>query len=182
MFESVLIAGSGGQGILFTGRILAQAGLDDGKEVTFFPSYGAEIRGGTAHCVVIISDTEIGSPVVWCPSSMIIMNNQSLSRFLPRFNGNAGTLVLDTSMITGTLPPGDVRKIGVPATDMAVKELDDKKVANMILVGAYIKSTRMVSPGSVKNAIRQQLAKKGPAIIERNQAAFEKGMESTHEH
>ncbi len=179
MYESILIAGSGGQGILFAGTVLAQAGLIEGKEVTFFPSYGAEIRGGTAHCTVIISDDEIGSPIVQHLSNMIILNSLSFNRFLPRLK-TKGILVMNTSLIGDKPERNDIRVIPVQATRVADEELNNIKVANMVAIGAYINATPVITQQSVEEALGILLKEKKD-LIQINKTAFMKGLKQLHE-
>lgn len=179
MYESILIAGSGGQGILFAGTVLAQAGLIEGKEVTFFPSYGAEIRGGTAHCTVIISDDEIGSPIVQHLSNMIILNSLSFNRFLPRLK-TKGILVMNTSLIGDKPERNDIRVIPVQATRVADEELNNIKVANMVAIGAYINATPVITQQSVEEALGILLKEKKD-LIQINKTAFTKGLKQLHE-
>lgn len=172
-YESILIAGYGGQGILFAGTLLAQAGMEAGKRVSFFPSYGAEIRGGTAHCTVIISDDEIGSPVVRFPRSMIIMNMQSLDHFSSRLH-DKGLMVVDTSLVEEDRIPKGVVSCGLPATAIAVKELHNRKVANVILLGALIRKKDLFPPETIEQLL-ETLFKGKSELVELNKMAFRKG-------
>ncbi|MFH1378975.1 MAG: 2-oxoacid:acceptor oxidoreductase family protein [bacterium] len=177
MHESILIAGSGGQGILFTGTVLAQAALRSGKEVSFFPSYGAEIRGGTANCSVIISDEQIGSPIVQYPDNMIIMNPMSLARFIKRLTAD-GNLVIDTSIIKEKPQLNDVQITEVPASEIAQKELKNKKVANMIILGAFVKVKKLFSK-EIFEEVLDGMFNGRQDIISLNKKAFTKGYHGT---
>jgi len=136
---SIIIAGSGGQGILFLGRVLTSASMLERKDVTWFPSYGAEMRGGTANCTVIISDEMIGSPVVMMPDILIVMNKASLDRFLPSLR-KKGMLFYDSSLITEKLARKDVVTVPVPSTNIA-GDMGSPKSANMVMLGAFIAKT-----------------------------------------
>jgi 2-oxoglutarate ferredoxin oxidoreductase subunit gamma len=138
----IIIAGSGGQGILFLGKILAFAGMLENKEVTWFPSYGAEMRGGTANCTVIISDSLIGSPVVLNPDLLIIMNKASLDKYQPCLR-KKGFLFYDSSFIKGPAIRKDVKPVDVPAIQMAGL-LGDTKSANMVMLGAVMAKTGLL--------------------------------------
>ena len=138
----IIIAGSGGQGILFLGKILAFAGMQDHKEVTWFPSYGAEMRGGTANCTVIISDSLIGSPVVLTPDLLVTMNKASLDKYQPGLRKN-GFLFYDSSFIKSPVIRKDVKPVAVPAIQMAGLS-GDTKSANMVMLGALIAKTGLV--------------------------------------
>lgn len=134
------------------GRILAYAGMLENKEVTWFPSYGAEVRGGTANCTVIISDELIGSPVVTNPDILIIMNDASLKKFQPRLKQN-GLLIMDSSLIKDSVLRSDIEIIEVPATEMS-RTIGNIKSANMVLLGAVIARTGLLSETSVFEALK----------------------------
>ncbi|MHC4647153.1 MAG: 2-oxoacid:acceptor oxidoreductase family protein [Planctomycetota bacterium] len=133
--EEVIIAGFGGQGIILAGRLLAQTGMRAGKEVTFIPSYGAEMRGGTANCMVILADEPIACPLVANPNSLIAMNKASQHKFAPRLKAG-GLLVMNTSLIDEPAQSADTIEIlAVPVNDLAVK-LGSVRAANMVALGA----------------------------------------------
>jgi 2-oxoglutarate ferredoxin oxidoreductase subunit gamma len=130
-YEEIIIAGFGGQGVILSGKLLAQAAMKAGKEVTFMPSYGAEVRGGTANSMVVIADTPIACPVIGSPDSLIAMNKASLDKFAPRIK-TGGLLVMNSSLIDGTPQLDDtIEIIGVPADEIAV-QLGSSKVTNMV--------------------------------------------------
>jgi len=138
MTERVIMAGFGGQGMMLLGKLLAAVAMDEGREVTFFPSYGAEVRGGTAHCHVVISDEPIYSPIVERADSLIIMNQPSYGKFRPRLKPG-GLLLLNTSMADPD--PAQERGspcvyLSIPATDTA-NQLGNVRVANVVMLGAY---------------------------------------------
>src|SRR5208283_3744166 len=130
MEHTIFIAGSGGQGTLFLGRLMAHATLLEDKEVTWMPSYGAEMRGGTANCTVIISDDMIGSPVVRDPNILVVMNDASYSRFSCKLRPG-GMLLYDSSLISRTEHRDDVKVLGVPASTLSAR-MNSTKLANMV--------------------------------------------------
>jgi 2-oxoglutarate ferredoxin oxidoreductase subunit gamma len=175
MYQDVIIAGFGGQGVLLAGKLLAHAGMLEGKYVTWFPSYGAEIRGGTANCTVIISDHEIGSPVVQNPSAMLIMNEASFKKFERRISPS-GDLFLNTSLVQQTASREDINRIEVRANDIA-EELGDIRIANMVMLGAFLKKTRVVALGSVLNALKAVLPAHRHSLLSLNELALKCGGE-----
>ncbi|HEX9020095.1 MAG TPA: 2-oxoacid:acceptor oxidoreductase family protein [Nitrospirota bacterium] len=179
MYQDVMIAGFGGQGVLVTGKLLAYAGMLEGKHVTWFPSYGAEIRGGTANCTVIISSEEIGSPVVQNPSAMLIFNEASLKKFEKRIK-QSGRLFLNTSLVHE--PPGrsDITRIEVRANDIA-GELGDIRAANMVMLGAFIRKTGTVALESVLAALKEVLPARRRSLIPLNENALKQGGERCEE-
>jgi len=143
----IIIAGTGGQGILFLGKALAQAGIIEGKHVTWFPSYGAEMRGGTANCTVILSDDMIGSPVVLTSDILIAMNWASIERFQPQLK-KKGLLLFDSSMTNGVAFRENIVPSGIPATTIA-DALGNTKAANMVMLGALIGKTDILKKSSL---------------------------------
>lgn len=171
--RAVLIAGSGGQGILFAGKLLAQSAMNEGRNVTWFPSYGAEVRGGTANCTVVISDGQIGSPIVGSPDVLIVMNSASLERFGPRLKPD-GALVINTSIVDETTVNKEIKNFFcVPAGDIALK-LGDQLAANMVIVGASARAAGLCGLDSLKNALRELAAGK-KALLELNLGALDEG-------
>jgi len=149
MEKRIIIAGSGGQGVLFFGKLLAYAAMLEGKEVTWFPSYGAEMRGGTANCTVIISDSMIGSPVIRNPDVLVVMNAASYQRFAEKLS-SGGTIVYDPSQIPAPTHRDDIMVIVTPAGDISAS-LNCAASANMALLGAFIAATRIID---VRSALR----------------------------
>ena len=147
MESRIIIAGAGGQGILFLGMVLAKAGMIEGKQVTWFPSYGAEMRGGTANCTVILSDEMIGSPVVLTPDILIAMNLASIERFQPQLK-KKGLLFFDSSLISGVAFRENIIPVGIPATKIA-DYLGNTKAANMVMVGALLARTKLLKKASL---------------------------------
>ncbi len=148
MISKIIIAGSGGQGILFLGKALAFACMFEGKEVTWFPSYGAEMRGGTANCTVVVADEMIGSPVVLTPDILVIMNSISLDKFLPKLARN-GHLFYDSSLIPMPKVKGHTILVPVPATEIA-RTAATTKSANMVMLGAIIAKTGILGLKSLR--------------------------------
>lgn len=173
MYQDVMIAGFGGQGVLLAGKLLAHAGMLEGKHVTWFPSYGAEIRGGTANCTVIIASEEIGSPVVQQPSAMLIFNEASFRKFEQRIKP-AGRLFLNTSLVHDFPARGDITRIDVRANDIAEK-LGDIRVANMVMLGAFLKKTGVIALQSVLMALKQVLPPRRHSLLPLNERALRCG-------
>jgi 2-oxoglutarate ferredoxin oxidoreductase subunit gamma len=173
MYQDVMIAGFGGQGVLVAGKLLAYAGMIEGKHVTWFPSYGAEIRGGTANCTVIISDTDIGSPVVQNPSTMLIFNEASFQKFETRIM-HGGLIFLNTSLVKTPFKRSDIMHIEIRANDIA-EELGDIRISNMVMLGAFLKKTGVVELDSVLTALKQVLPPRRHFLIPLNESALKRG-------
>ncbi len=172
MQDDVVMAGFGGQGIMLIGKILAYAGMEEGREVSWLPSYGPEMRGGTANCTVVIADLPIGSPVVQKPRSLVVMNRPSLERFGKDVKPG-GSVIINTSLITIRTDRDDVEEILVPANDIAI-ELGVPKAANMVILGAYVAKTGIVSLDSIKAFVKKTFAHK-PHVIEKNYDCLDRG-------
>ncbi len=162
MLVKTLIAGFGGQGILSMGLNLAQAAMLERKYVTYLPSYGAEVRGGTANCTIAISDEEIASPVASSPEFVIAMNLPSLVRFQNHVQ-SGGLLLINSSLIETEITRGDIDIISVPANDIA-ERLGNPKSANMVMLGAFIKKSKLVSLDSVIEGLGSILKNKQKLI------------------
>jgi 2-oxoglutarate ferredoxin oxidoreductase subunit gamma len=173
-YEEVIIAGFGGQGILLAGRLLAQTAMEAGKEVTYMPSYGAEVRGGTANCMVVIAEKEIACPVIGNPSSLIVMNKASLDKFAPRLQ-KGGLLVMNSSLID-TEPQVDdtICILAVPADEIAV-ELGNPKVANMVALGAYLEKRGLFGTDEAAKCLPKIIAKHYHHTLQANTEALHKG-------
>ncbi|MHC4692322.1 MAG: 2-oxoacid:acceptor oxidoreductase family protein [Planctomycetota bacterium] len=177
-YEAIIIAGFGGQGIILAGRLVAQTAMKAGKEVTYMPSYGAEVRGGTANCMVIISDEPIASPLVARPDSLIIMNKASLNKFASRLK-NGGLLVMNSSLIDTKPELNDsIEIIAVPADEIAV-ELGNKKAANMVALGAYFQKRGILSPDAAVACLPDTIAKRYHKTLSVNTEAIHRGAEFT---
>jgi 2-oxoglutarate ferredoxin oxidoreductase subunit gamma len=146
----------------------------EGKEVTWFPSYGAEMRGGTANCTVIISDELIGSPVVTSPDMLIVMNEASANKFLPRLK-QGGLFLFDSSLVKEPILRTDVENIGVPAVEISSR-IGNTKSANMVLLGAFIAKTGILNERSVAEAIDSSMPDRKKKVIEVNQKAILEGV------
>jgi 2-oxoglutarate ferredoxin oxidoreductase subunit gamma len=175
MQEKVIIAGAGGQGIMLLGKILVEAAADDGREITWLPSYGAEVRGGTAYCMAVISDREIGSPFVDKADTLIIMNEPSLERFKSRIK-NRGLLFVNSSLVEAGVENKNVRIFKLPFTEVALK-LGNIKVANTVALGSYIAATKHIAPHTVIAAMERMAPQDKKNLIEINQRALCAGME-----
>ena len=168
------MAGFGGQGIVLAGKLLAQAAMRAGLEVTYMPSYGAEVRGGTANCMVIVSSKPIACPVVDNPNSLVICNKASLSKFAPRLK-SGGLLIFNNSLIQNvhSVPDG-VEVVGVPAEDLAV-EAGSSKSANMVMLGAYLGRRGHLSPEQAAEALPDILPERHYKMIPTNAEALRRG-------
>jgi 2-oxoglutarate ferredoxin oxidoreductase subunit gamma len=174
MQNDVIMAGFGGQGILLIGKMLAYAGMREGKEVSWLPSYGPEMRGGTANCTVVISDRPVGSPVIRSPRAVVAMNLPSLDKFEPDVRPG-GLLLVNTSLINRKPTRDDVTVVEVPANEIA-NSLGNRRGANMVALGAYVGATEAVSLDGVIEVIRETFAAK-PAVIDVNITALHRGHE-----
>ena len=172
MTERVIMAGFGGQGLMLIGKLLAEVAMHEGKQVTYFPCYGTEVRGGTANCHVVVSDEEIFSPVVEEADSLIIMNQDSYDTFAAILKPE-GALFLNTSMAK-TDPKGKGRAIGLPATELATS-LGNVLVANMIMVGAYNAAKEVVADESIVSYLETSLTGKKHALLGLNKRALAEG-------
>ncbi len=174
--EEIVIAGFGGQGVMLAGKLLAQTAMRAGKEVTYMPSYGAEVRGGTANCMVIIADNKIACPVVGRPDSLIVMNKASLTKFGPRLN-DGGLLILNSSLIDSEPQVGDsVEVVAVPADELAVV-LGSHRSANMVAVGAYLQKRGYLTPDAAAQALPDAIARRYHKTLPVNIEALHKGAE-----
>lgn len=174
---SIIIAGFGGQGVVFLGRLIAYGGMLDGKEVSCFPSYGAEMRGGTANCTTIVSDAMIGSPIVKDPDILIAMNEASLKRFQPSIKTN-GLLIYDSSLVKSPELRQDLQTFGIPASEIAASITNSQaKPANMVMFGALLGAAGLVKEDNALNALERLASSKRKKGIEDNKNAIKKGME-----
>jgi len=171
-YNEIIIAGFGGQGVLLAGTILAQSAMEEGLNTTWFPSYGAEMRGGTANSTVIISDDEIGSPIAFNPSGLIALNALSLDKFLPRMSDNA--VIIANSSIINKVDYKNKNIIFIPISEIADKEIGNIKAANMVAVGALVKALNVPALENVLNAVKTAFAKKA-GLAELNIKAVKAG-------
>lgn len=174
MMDKILLAGFGGQGVMFVGKILTYAGMLAGREVCWIPSYGPEMRGGTANCSVIVSDEEIHSPVIEYADCGIVLNQPSYEKFLPRIRPG-GTLVVNSSIVSAAPARDDIRIVAVAAGDMA-NGLGNPALANMVCLGALLPGLRTVDMAGVAKAVDAVVGKKKPALAEVNLAAVRQGL------
>jgi 2-oxoglutarate ferredoxin oxidoreductase subunit gamma len=168
--QKLFFSGFGGQGVLMIGRNIAYAAMLEGKEVTFLPSYGPEMRGGTANCTVIVSDKPISSPLVFEADVVCVMNLPSLLKFESLVKPDK-YLFINTSIISQPATRTDIRIANVKANEIA-KDLGNEKAANMVMLGAIVKDTGVVSFESVEHVMEKTFAGKKPAIIEMNRKAL----------
>ncbi len=174
MDSTFIFAGFGGQGVILAGKLLAQGGTDYGLHVTWLPSYGPEMRGGTANCTVVLSDEPIGSPVVDNPTALVAMNLPSLDRF-EKGVLKGGTVVVNSSFINRQLERNDIRALPIPLNDIAVS-LGNPRAANMVALGAVVKATGIIPLDAVKGAMVKMLGHKaGGKLVEVNERALEAG-------
>ena len=173
MTSKVLIAGFGGQGILFAGKVLAYKGLVEGKQLSWLPSYGPEMRGGTANCNVIISDEPVGSPIVDDPNVLIVMNLPSLDKYENAAEKGAKIFV-DSTLISRKVEREDVDTYYIPATKMA-QELGVPTLANMIILGKVIKETGVVDFEGMEDALKKVVSARKANLIDVNLKAIKAG-------
>jgi len=174
--EELIIAGFGGQGVILAGKLLAQTAMKAGKYVTYMPAYGAEVRGGTSNCTVIIADNPIASPLADRPGCVIAMNKASLDKFAPRLKKN-GLLIFNRSLINpDSLPemPDEAAVLPVPADELAVR-IGNPKAANMIALGAYLRQSRLFSPDQTADALPEVLAPRYHHTLPVNTQALRQG-------
>lgn len=173
--EEIICAGFGGQGIMLMGKLLAEVGMKEGYNVTWLPSYGAEVRGGTAHSMIHISTGKIASPTVSEPTTCVVMNKPSLVKFMNRVK-KGGLLLINTSMVDKIVEKNAVRIVGLPLTQLA-SELGNIKVANMIALGALIRLKKLFSLKNILNGLSMVLPKK-EGLIAINEKAIKLGYDS----
>lgn len=175
MTNEIILAGFGGQGVLFAGKLLVYSGLMDGKEVSWLPSYGPEMRGGTANCSVVISDNEISCPLVLEPDELIVMNLPSYTKFIDTVKPG-GKAFIDSTLIDEKCTRTDIECFYIPATDLA-QQNNLKGMANIILLGKLIKETGITTIDVVKKGIEKVVPPKKAHLIELNLQAVMLGME-----
>ena len=175
MTTQLLIAGFGGQGVLFAGKFLAYKGLIEGRQLSWLPSYGPEMRGGTANCSVILSDEPVGSPIVSKPDALIVMNLPSLDKYEDSVV-SGGSVFVDSTLIERKLRREDVKAFYVPATALA-NELGTPSPANMIMVGKFIKETGAVSADDMEAALKKVVSARHQDMLKANLNAIKRGFE-----
>lgn len=175
MQTELIISGFGGQGVLFSGQLLSYAAMDMGREVTWIPSYGPEMRGGTANCTVIIADQEIGSPQVRNPGAVIAMNLPSLDKYEPLLQPG-GVLVVNSSMVNRDPLRSDVHWVMVPGNEIA-EQLGDKRMTNMVLLGALLANLPVLPLEAVEKALQAHLPARHHRLLPTNYQALRRGAE-----
>ncbi len=173
MQKDFLFAGFGGQGVMFAGQTLAYAAMNSGLEVTWIPSYGPEMRGGTAHCFVVISDKPIGSPVSKHPQAVVAFNNPSFTRYEP-IVATGGVLAYNSTLITHSSARGDILRLPVPATQMA-DEIGDLRLANVVMLGAILTAFPAVSLDAIRRVLEDHLPSHRRNLLPLNLQALETG-------
>jgi 2-oxoglutarate ferredoxin oxidoreductase subunit gamma len=174
METSVIMAGFGGQGLLLIGKLLAEASMDEGKEVSWLPSYGPEMRGGTANCTVVVSDAPVASPVINEPTVLVAMNRPSLERFGPTVK-SGGMIIINSSLIDIDSGRADIKHVKIPANEEA-RALGSDKAANMVILGAFVALTGAATLDGVTRWMEHQFAGKAK-VIDINKVALKRGYE-----
>lgn len=175
MIDKIILSGFGGQGVMFIGKVLAYAGMEGDLEVCWIPSYGPEMRGGTANCSVILSDEEIHSPVIELADAGIVLNQPSYDKFLSRIKPG-GTLVVNSSIVENQAGRDDIKVVSIPATVIA-NELGKPALANMVCLGALLPNLQLVEMSTLEKAMDAVVGKKKPELYAVNMEAIKKGME-----
>lgn len=174
MHEEVVFAGFGGQGVLFAGQLLSYAAMHEGKHVTWIPSYGPEMRGGTANCTVVVSDEPIGSPLVSHPSVVVAFNNPSVIKYQDEVKPG-GLLVINSSIVDVEVTRSDIVVLYIPATDIA-NELGEVRMTNMILSGAMVAARPMITVETLVETLTEKLPKRKHHLLPRNLEAIQRGV------
>lgn len=175
--HKICCAGFGGQGVMSMGMLLTYAGMVDEKYVTWYPNYGPEMRGGTANCVAVVSDEEIGSPVISNDATiLVVMNNASLTKFTPALK-SGGSLYINSSLVTEKVTRDDIKVYYVPANEMAADQLKNTKLANIIMIGSVNHREKIVSDGAVIEAFKKVFGAAKEKLIPLNKEAYTIGNE-----
>ncbi|HAT72845.1 MAG TPA: 2-oxoacid:ferredoxin oxidoreductase subunit gamma [Elusimicrobia bacterium] len=175
MYQGIKISGFGGQGVISAGYLLAQAGMMEGKEVSFFPAYGAEMRGGTANCSIVVASDEVSTPIVSTPDTAIVFNEPSLAKFEPMVKPG-GLLIINSSLINSKATRTDIKVLYIPCNEIA-GELGNGKVMNMVALGAFAAATGAISIDAIEKALPKVYKKLKPEVIELNVKALRRGAE-----
>jgi 2-oxoglutarate ferredoxin oxidoreductase subunit gamma len=179
MTNEIIMAGFGGQGVLLIGKLLAYAGMKAGKEVTWMPSYGPEMRGGTCNCTVVLSDHQVGSPISKRPHGLIVLNLPSLDKFEESVRPG-GTIVVNTSLVNRMPTRKDIKAVPVPANEIATEE-GSAKATNMVAFGAFLGATGMADLELVKQILAESFAAR-PKLVPLNQKCLERGFAIGKQH
>ncbi len=175
MQKRVIFSGFGGQGVLMMGYVLAVSAMKDGLNVTYLPSYGAEVRGGTANCTVTVADEEIFSPVASMLDFAVFMNNPSLVKYMPMVKPG-GVIIVNSNMVEAAKPDNDLEIVKIPANDIA-KELGSNRTINMIMLGALVGKTGIATKDSIMNGLAEIIKAKDASMMELNRKGMDKGVE-----
>ena len=175
MQTEVIISGFGGQGTLYAGQVLAYAAMDEGKQVTWIPSYGPEMRGGTANCTVVVSDEEIGSPTVKHPKAVLALNLPSLDKY-ENMIAPGGCLVVNDSMVNRKPERTDIRVVLLPANEIA-REIGNERATNMVMLGALLANMDILPIEALEKALKNHTAQRLQKFVEMNIQALRRGAE-----
>lgn len=173
LYQDCIVAGFGGQGVMLIGNLLAYAGMEAGLNVTYIPVYGPEMRGGTANCTVVISEEEVGSPIIQSPKSLILMNQPSMDKFQPRLQ-DGGIQILNTSLVDAAQAEPRVSTYTVPANETA-EQLGNVRMANMVALGGYIQAIGIVDLDIVKECLSSVISAHYSHLIPKNAEALQAG-------
>ncbi len=173
MQTEIIFAGFGGQGVLFAGQVLAFAAMDAGHDVTWMPSYGPEMRGGTANCTVVIADEEIGSPTVKHPKAAVVMNLPSLDKFEPLVTPG-GVLIVNSSLVNREPTRTDITWLMIPAQEIA-ELIGPRRLLNMVMLGALLEKLPILTLDEIKSALSAHLPERHKKLLPSNMQALEKG-------
>ena len=179
MQKEIIISGFGGQGVLFAGQVIAYAAMDSGKQVTWIPSYGPEMRGGTANCTVVIADQEIGSPLVKNPPLAIALNLPSFDKYEAMMQ-TGGTLIVNKSMVDREPKRDDIHAVMIPCNEIA-EQIGDKKLTNMVAAGALLSALPEVSLEMIEAALKAHLPARHQHLLPKNYEALRRGFEFAKE-
>lgn len=178
MQTEIMFAGFGGQGILMSGKILAHVAMEQGYEVVWIPSYGPEMRGGTAYCMVVISNKPIGSPIIKNPSHLVAMNQPSLEKFAP-YVKSSGVVLINSSLISIGTNRKDIDEMKIPVTGIAVK-IGNVRSANIVALGAFVARSKLLDFNMLRRCVQEEFKNKR-AFLPINQAALEAGKKAVTE-
>jgi 2-oxoglutarate ferredoxin oxidoreductase subunit gamma len=180
MQTEIFLAGFGGQGIMFAGQVLSYAAMDAGKEVTWIPSYGPEMRGGTANCTVVIADEEIGSPLVLNPPAVIAMNLPSLDKYEPIIKPG-GVLVVNSSMVDREVTRKDITWVSIPCNEIA-EQAGDRRMANIVATGALLALLPVLTLADIESALKAHMPGRHQHLLPKNIEALKHGEEYAKAH
>jgi 2-oxoglutarate ferredoxin oxidoreductase subunit gamma len=182
MQTEIFLAGFGGQGVMFAGQMLAYAAMDAGREVTWIPSYGPEMRGGTANCTVVIADEEIGSPLVQNPPAVLVMNLPSLNKYESAVKPG-GVLIVNSSMVDREIQRTDITSVAIPCNEIA-EQAGDKRMANVVATGALLALLPVLTSEEIEAAMKAHMPGRHKHLLSKNIDALKRGAEyaKTHAH